>query len=226
MPLFGEAQAVVVAAWRMGDGEVLWWAGATPLTNAGIGRADNLALLLNSIRTAGPRASVAIYWDEYFHGQRSSLWAYAQGTPVLWAAWQITLLALAALFTYSRRSGPVVQPAEVSRLTPLEFVETLGGLYRRAGSGPAAVGVALRRLLLALGRRLAVAPGCSEAELARVAEERLGWDGAGFATLLAEAGAAARLGRLPEREALRLVQALQRTTAQLRIQAMGGNKEE
>jgi len=34
----------VVVSWRLGEGEILWWAGPGPLTNSGITRDDNLNL--------------------------------------------------------------------------------------------------------------------------------------------------------------------------------------
>ena len=124
-----------------------------PLTNAGIVRAGNLELFLNSM--AGPSGEpLSIYWDEYFHGARGSLWSYIAATPLPWGMLQIALLMLALMFTFSRRSGPIVQPAAVSRLSPLEFVETMGGLYQRAHAAPIAVAAAYRLLRLELIRRL------------------------------------------------------------------------
>jgi hypothetical protein len=111
----------------MGAGEILWWAAATPLTNAGMTRADNLRLFLNTVSASNAGQPVSIYWDEYFHGQRGSLWSYVEKTPIVWGGLQLTILVLGLLFTFSRRSGPMVMPAVVSRLSPLEFVETIGG---------------------------------------------------------------------------------------------------
>ena len=140
-----------MVAWRMGAGEILWWAGATPLTNAGLSRAGNLRLFLNTVSNAAP---LTVYWDEYFHGQRASLWSYFEGTPVPWGILQAFVIALAVLFTYSRRSGPIVKPAPVSRLSPLEFVDTVGSLYQSARAGSVAVAVSYRRLRFQLSQRM------------------------------------------------------------------------
>ncbi len=213
--LYGAPDAAVVVTWRKGSGRVIWWASASPLTNGGIRRAGNLRLFLNTLE--GSR----IYWDEYYHGQRGSLWSYFERTPVPWALVQVAVLAIAMIVTYSRRSGPVIAPARVSRLAPLEFVETLGGLYQRAGAARVAVEVSLRHFRLALRRRLALASSVSDRELAGAAAVRLGWDGSKTEELLASAGAAARVERLAAREALGLVKRLERRTAELRTGKTG-----
>jgi len=73
--LFGENGLPVVVSFRVGDGDIVWWAGSTPLTNAGITRANNLTFFLNSVSNDSGGAPYEIYWDEYFHGERSSLWS-------------------------------------------------------------------------------------------------------------------------------------------------------
>jgi len=213
--VYGDEQSPAVVAWRIGSGEVLWWAGATPLTNAGILRAGNLELFLNSM--AGPSgASLSIYWDEYFHGARGSLWSYVEATPLPWGMFQMALLTLALMFTFSRRSGPVFQPAAVSRLSPLEFVETMGGLYQRAGAAPIAVAAAYQSLRLELIRRLGFPVSGTDRDLARAAGQRLGLPGDELAGTLETASRAASSAKFPARRALDLVQQLEGYVARLR----------
>ena len=180
----------------------------TPLTNAGIARSGNLDLFLNSVAPSG--AATPIYWDEYFHGQRASLLSYVGKTPVVWAGLQILIVALALVFTFSRRSGPIVMPRSVSRLSPLEFVDTMGSLYRHAGASSIPVDVCLRHLRLELTRRLGLPSATSNADLARVAGERLGFDGASLEEIMNRASRAADARKLPAREALEVVQELER----------------
>jgi hypothetical protein len=213
--LYGDSAGSVVAAWPIGTGEVLWWAGATPLTNAGIGRGSNLQLFLNAVDTRPLNAMqtpAAIYWDEYFHGQRTSLWSYVAQTPVAWALAQAALLMLAALFTFSRRWGPIVRPAAVSRLSPLEFVDTLGGLYQRAGATAVAVAVTYRHLRMRLTQQLGIPASAPDEELARAAGVRLGWKPEPLREALAQASAAA--GPQP-RQALALIRTMESYAAQL-----------
>lgn len=213
--LYGEESKPVVVAWTLGKGQVLWWAGATPLTNTGIREAGNLNLFLNSVSRDTPSRSRAIYWDEYFHGERGSFWTYFQKTPVIWGGVQIGLLAVAILFTFSRRSGPIASPAVVSRLSPLEFVDTMAGLYQKAHATPVAVGVTYRHLRLELAHRLGLPAATLDQALAEAASERLGTDAKGLDNTLQKAALAADSKKLPAREALGLVQSLQRFTLRL-----------
>lgn len=213
--LYGEADTPVVISWKIGQGEIVWWAGATPLTNAGISQAGNLRLFLNTIGSLGHGDSSAIYWDEYFHGARGSLWGYVQKTPIPWGCVQLGIFLLAVLFTFSRRSGPIFTPAPVSRLSPLEFVETMGGLYQRAGAAAIPVAASYRRLHRELARRLGLAPAVGDSELAQAAHQRLGLE-AQLGEVLQDASLCAKLQKLPARRALRLVQRIEGFLLQLR----------
>lgn len=203
--LYGVGDNAAVVSWRVGDGEVLWWASASPLSNEGLKQSGNLALFLNTVRAMAPDSKV-IYWDEYFHGERTGLATYILKTPVKWAAWQLALVALVVIFSFSRRSGPVMMPAAVSRLSPLEFVDTMGALYRHADAFEIPVEVSYRNLRLELTQRLALPPATPDADLARIAAERLGMDGTELADALS---AAARGGKVSSRQALVLVQNLE-----------------
>ncbi len=218
--VYGETDSPVVVSWRLGSGQILWWGSSTPLTNAGITREDNLAFFLNSVSNWSLGKPYTIYWDEYFHGQRSSLWSYVGKTSIAWGGVQLALLAFALLFTFSRRSGPIFIPPGVSRLSPLEFVDTLGGLYERAGAASSAVSVSYRRLRTLLSRQLGFSGNTSNALLASAAEQRLGWRDSGLATLLIRSDAATRVDRLPDSEALDLVQKLEHFAAKLGIRAL------
>ena len=215
--LFGPPDAPVVVSWKIGQGEILWWAGATPLTNAGISQAGNLRLLLNALAPIDRRQSSTIYWDEYFHGARGSLWSYIQETPIPWGCVQIAIFVVALLFTFSRRSGPIFTPAPVSRLSPLEFVETIGGLYQRAGAGSIPIAVSYRRLHRELARRLGFTLTTEDSELARVAHQRLGLEEQ-LSEILQDASLCAKLQKLPPRKALGLVQRMEGYLLQLRTQ--------
>jgi len=212
VPLYGSATEPVVTAWRVSKGRMIWWSAPTPLTNSGIQLDGNLAFFLDCIRAVRPGASPAettVLWDEYFHGYRGSLWSYFAETPVPWAIFQLGLAAVLAFFAFGRRSGPIYTPVPVSRLSPLEFVDTLGDLYRRANAGPAAVRVAYQRFRTQLLRRLALPNSTSIAQLDAAVRERLGWRQPGLMDVLQRAENASRAGDLPGPEALRLVRALE-----------------
>jgi hypothetical protein len=211
VPLYGDPGSPVAISWRIGEGRVLWWAAATPLTNAGISREGNLNLFLDAMNSPlpGEHSEVHIYWDEYFHGQRTSLWSYVQKTPVAWGLLQVAVLGLFVLFTFSRRSGPTMLPPVISRLSPLEFVDTLGGLYERAGAEPAIVSAVYQRFRATLSRQLRLSSSASDAELAGAVQSRLGWKESSLEKVLARASAASRAGKVAPAEALGLIRELE-----------------
>src|SRR5271167_3006162 len=57
---YARGEDAVVVSYKFGAGEVIWWAAATPLTNAGVREAKNLDLFLNSI---GDPSRTRIFWD-------------------------------------------------------------------------------------------------------------------------------------------------------------------
>jgi hypothetical protein len=211
--LYSVAGNAGIVSWRVGAGEVLWWASASPLTNAGLKQTGNLALFINTMQSLASR-SVPIYWDEYFHGQRTSLSSYILKTPAKWAGWQFALIAALVLFSFSRRSGPVVTPPTVSRLSPLEFVDTMGALYRHAHAFSIPVEVSYRNIRLELTQRLGLPAATPDEELARIAAQRLGGraespDGTELAAALAAAAPGSQPAKPSSRQALALVQRLE-----------------
>jgi len=132
--------AVVEYDW--GKGHIVWWASSTPLENGSLSRAHNLDLLLNSL---GPRAGHRFYWDESLHGEIRSTFSYASGPSwtMLWIG--LPVLGLLVVLSFSRRSGPVRDLPPPARATPIEFIEALGSLYRKAGAASAAVAIAWER---------------------------------------------------------------------------------
>jgi hypothetical protein len=132
----------VVVSYPVGGGEVVWWASATPLTNLGLHQDGNLRLLLASV--GGTDRTV--YFDEYMHGINTSPWTATHGTPLTGIIVQTCCVAALLLFSFARGSGPhraLVQPPHAS---PLEFVESMGALYAKAGAGRVAIAAAERRL--------------------------------------------------------------------------------
>jgi hypothetical protein len=212
--LYGSDKLPVVVASQIDKGEVIWWASAAPLTNAGLKDAQNLQLFLNVV--SRPDGSpLPVYWDEYFHGQQGGLWSYVAKTPVPWGIWQLLLASLIALFTYSRRSGPIVPPAIRARLSPLEFVDTMGELYRRAGATDVAIDVPYKRLRLQLARRLSAPITTTDAALAQSAARRFGLPEDELRETLESASLASKVTKFDRKKALALVQSLLRFGRQL-----------
>jgi len=195
----------VVVSVRIGAGTAYWWAAATPLTNAGLREAGNVEFFLEQIGAPGERR---VLFDEYFHGARPTLGASMLRSPVKWILAQAALVLAAVLLTWSRRSGPILLPATESRLSPLEFVRTLGSLYGRAGAAGVAVDVAYRRFRFHLGRRLGMSSTASIDSTTRAVALRWPIDAQTLATTLRQCEAARDDAGLSARTALSLVQAL------------------
>jgi hypothetical protein len=191
-----------VVSYEVGKGRVIWWADSFPLTNQGLPLRANMRLLLNCVGDKPTR----ILWDEHLHGERKGLIAVLDRTPAKWLVAQFLLVFAATLLTFSRRHGPLValRPG-ATRLSPLEFVETLGDLYRRKGAAPEALETAWQRCRFQLGRRLGLGPTPSADALAAAAAERWSWRDPSFLDMLRQCERAERLHQVSEKDALRLI---------------------
>jgi len=202
--LYGDGDEIVVVKYPYGRGEVLWWAAATPLTNAGLKEPGNLEFLLANVGdTKAP-----ILWDEYVHGYREDLGSSVAHSPVKWLLLQMALLGLAVVATFSRRSGPLSAPVTDVRLSPLEFVQTLGGLYENAGTASVAVDICYQRFRYWLTRRLGVANNISINDLESAVRDRFAPKDDRFGAILRRCESAKSDPYLGEAEALQLVQEL------------------
>ncbi len=182
--LYRHGGSPVVVSYRHGAGEVIWWAGTTPLTNRGLDDRRHLALLFD---TLGPPGERRVLWDEYFHDVRGSLSAYLARTPLPWILAQLLALFALVCVTWARRFGPVRVPIEESRVSMLEFVDAVGGLYARAGAAATAVRLAHDALRVRLAARLGLAPSTPPVALAAAAQRRLGAGGPPLAAALQRA---------------------------------------
>lgn len=135
-------QGAVVVSYPEGKGEVIWWASATPLTNSGLRNDGNLRLLLASV--GDTRRTV--YFDEFMHGINESPWTTTHDTPLTGIIVQTACVGALLLFSFARGSGPHRALVQPPRASPLEFVESMGALYAKAGASHVAVAAAERRL--------------------------------------------------------------------------------
>jgi len=212
---YGSQQGAIVTKLRVGKGDITWWGADSPLTNSGITKASNLALFLNCV---GPPSTTRVLWDEYFHGVRQGFWHYVSGTPLPWALLQLLILAAFVIMTFGRRSGAVRPLMRPSRLSPLEFIETVGALYHRKGAGAGALEIAYSRFRFLLARRLGLPSSATTAELIRNVQERPGWSTPGFAETVQRIEAAVKLQEVREPQALTWVAELYDATRSLGLE--------
>lgn len=204
----GPDNVPVAVTYPVGKGQVIWLAASIPLTNAGIARANNLEFLLNVV---GPPPG-KILWDEYFHGHGRSLGDYLARTPVPWALAQGGLVFLAALFAFSRRSGPVRPLVAESRLSPLEFIDTLGGLYQNAHAAQAAVEAAYRRFRFVVSRRYGLPGNATDAQIAATVSRSIGLRESELTDTLQRCQSAMMNYDLTDKQAVELVRELHEYT--------------
>jgi hypothetical protein len=200
------AQPVVVS-YPLGQGRVIWCASALPLTNAGIRDRHNLDLLFNSVGD-----NRRILWDEYYHEQHEKASAHATNPAQMWALAQAGFLALLVILTFSRRSGPVVPLVRESRLSPLEFVETLGSVFHRAHGTQVAVEIAFGRFQQIAARRLGIRGNASANDILLAMAQRGLKVPPDVAALVSRSDEVVRDTELSEKQALGHVQALNQAT--------------
>lgn len=144
-----------------------------PMTNLGLKEDASLKLVLASV--GGPDRRVL--FDEYFHGERASLWDTAKGLPIRQIAVQCAVVAVLLVLSFGRRSGPIRVPVRLPRSSPLEFTESMGSLYKKARATQAAVDGARRRLLKFLEEQCGVPRDVLRSTpqaIVEAVEERLG----------------------------------------------------
>jgi hypothetical protein len=205
VPLYGEIDKPVVVEYKVGEGKVLWLADPAPLTNAGLKEPGNLEFLLAAI---GNPEGKQVLWDEYVHGYERSNMTAKSRSVIGWIGLQLAIFAVAILATYSRRNGPVWIPEAESRLSPLEFVRTLGGLYQHANASSVAVEIFYQRFRYLLTRRLGLSIHSSVHDLDRAMRDRGTIEDKGFADTLTACEACRYDPNVTPSMALRLVQAL------------------
>jgi hypothetical protein len=197
----------VVVSYALGRGRVMWWASALPLTNAGIRDRGNLDLLLNSVGD-----SRRILWDEYYHEVHERASARASNPAQMWALAQAGFLALLVILTFSRRSGPVVPLVRESRLSPLEFVQTLGSVFHRARGTQVAVEITFSRFQQIAARRLGIRGTASANDILVAMAQRGLKVPPDVASVVGSSDQAAGDTELSEKRALEHVRALNQAT--------------
>jgi hypothetical protein len=216
--MYGSEQAPAVLTTRLGKGRAVWWAGSAPLANGGIGRPSHVEFFVNTLGPAGTRT---VLWDEFYHGHTRSFWSYLADTPFFFAMLQLAAIVGVALFTYARRRRPIRERVLEPRTSPLEFIDTMGGLYERARASGAAVSTVhahvRRRLLAALGLPIA----SDDERLVAAAAARLAFDRAELSSALSKARAAAIDPNLTAAKAVPIVAELQAFAARAGVVEKG-----
>ena len=201
----------VVVRYKVGESEAVWWSSALPMTNRGLKEDASLKLLLASLGPPGR----TILFDESLHGDQESVWETAKGLPIRSLAWQTAFVALLLVLSFGRRSGPIRLPLKTARSSPLEFAESMGHLFNKAGATRVATDGARRRVLRFLHERCGLTQNIlktSPQEIVEAIQVRFGGDWSSLGTHLAQAEVE---NTLSSGTALALVKALDKDVEQL-----------
>ena len=165
----------------------------------------------------GDKATTHILWDEFFHGYGTSKKGTFEAGLFAVMLIQLGLVAIAIIATFSRRSGPVRPSFQEVRLSPLEFVETLGALYEHARASAIAVDIHYQRFLYWLTKRLGISRNASIEEFETALRNRRNFQDTQFAAILKECSTVRTIADLPPRRALKLVRSLHHYAVQLKL---------
>jgi Domain of unknown function (DUF4350) len=210
LPVYASDREVGVVTARFGDGRVIWCFDDTPIQNSGLQRAANLHFLVNAVGIGGPRR---VLWDEHYHGERRSLWSYLAATPLPWAALQLGIMAVVAVAGAARRRGPIWSRVAEPRTSPLEFIDTMGSLYERAGSSREAIESARTRLRRRLAGAAGISSSATDEQLVNAAAMRIGIDAGRTRDTLSRAADLLLRGVSRSKDAVAIVAELQELTA-------------
>jgi hypothetical protein len=211
----------VVVRYPYGKGEAIWWSSAMPLSNAGLKDDASLALTLASLGAPNvdghPRA---VLFDEYLHSVRETVGDTLGGLPWWALKLQAAIVAVLLVVSFGRRNGPLRQPVAVPRTSPLEFADSMGRLYERAGATAAPLTAARARTLRFLAEECGLSHEMQRQTPDAIAETLAARIGGDWTALASHLEAAARAGENAptSKLALKLVQALEEDRRQLAAQ--------
>jgi hypothetical protein len=197
----------VVVTYPVNKGTVVWWASASPLENQDIAARGSLDLLLNSLQLQqGDR----VVWDESLHAEPAAAWDPLRDRVILALIAQLLMVGLLLALARGRRSGPLRPLPAQARSSPMEFVRSLGGLYRASGANDVPVTVAYERFRSRLAQHYGIAGAqtADAATLAATLTQRFGVLSPSLQRDLEACENAGRLTNLKPRQALMLVKAL------------------
>ena len=158
-------RGALLADYPHGAGRIVILSDPFIVANSGLGRADNLQLAINVVAGGGG----LIVFDEYHQGHalaRNEMLAYFEGTPVLAAVGQATLIVLLILWTKGRRFARPLPLARVDRRSSLEFVASMAELQQRARAFDLAIENIYTRTRRVLVRYAGVEHNSTRAEIA------------------------------------------------------------
>ncbi len=217
-PLLVAGGNPVAVEFALGKGSVTLSTTIAAFSNKGLRDPDQARLVLNLLTATRP---TRFRFDEWHLGRRAAIGApdtmvigpeaWLLRTPTGQAALFCLILLLVTLWMRGRSFGrPMPQAADQTRRTPLEYVDALAQLSRRAGHRRAAADDYRQRLKRSLGQRYRIDPEMPDAaflaQLKAVAPGAANDDLERLLTRLSETQDEAELVRLANGVARRLTE--------------------
>jgi hypothetical protein len=214
-----DAGGIVALRIEYGSGEIVALADPYPLTNLGIGEADNALFLANLARTlAGPEQGV-IAFDEYHLGfpQRDYSWV-AMAKLMLsgnwrWAVLQGALVGALALWAAGVRFGSPRDVQQRRRRQHQEFADAAGRLLFESGAVAIAHQTLFHHYRNRLCRLVRRGPETADAQLAEAVREA----GGGEIGSVLQAGAGHDRQPVSQHELLAMCRTLHRAVEALEL---------
>ena len=152
------SELMAAALWTLGEGRIVIFADARPLSNGSAGD-DPLAVLAVRAALAHTSEADTVFFDEFHqgitgYGSRAEVLAnFFLGSPGGRTLLHMVLVCFLFLACKGLRFGvptTAVAPSDRERKSPLEHVSALGNLYRKAGAAKTAALLLLARLAYAV----------------------------------------------------------------------------
>lgn len=207
---FGDERGALLVDYDYANGRIVALTDPFIVANNGISRADNLQLAVNLVTDGGTRDGI-IAFDEYHQGRgasRNEFFAYFEGTPFLWIAAQLCLVALAVVWSQSRRFARPLPAPRIDRRSNLEFVASMAELEQRARAYDLAIENIYAHTRRALARYAGTTSTASRKEIAERAAARAKFDAARLEKLMRECEDHIAGTPLSERRAVELAREL------------------
>lgn len=164
----------VIVSLAQGEGRVILSSTVYPFTNVGLKTVGNAQLVRNLLATAVP--SGLIWFNDWHHGLRGMVDPGELSGPLDWlrftAGGQAVLYTILLLFVALLLSGrafgrPIPLPHNARRRAPLEYINAIANLNRRAGHSYPIQLQYHQQLKRTLGRRYRLDPNLPDEEYVR-----------------------------------------------------------
>src|SRR5262249_53830156 len=166
LPLWsqGERPAAMLFGW--GRGHVILAADPSLLTPRRLPRGAGNRVFLGNVAALHAQDGV-IYFDEYYHGIRSSggFWGYLQYHGQQMAFIPIVMVIAVAVWAAAVRLGPAVPAPPKPSADAVNYASAVARIYQRAGARRLVARGLTRSFLAALARHLQARPSALPAEL-------------------------------------------------------------